>query len=94
MKKILEAVSPPSKSQYVVSKPIIPSQLERPSRLIRFPEIKARVGLCRSTIYTRIKKGTFPAPIRLGERSVAWLEADIDAWIQERISTATKEVSV
>lgn len=71
-----------------------PPQQERPSRLIRLPEVKARVGLSRSSIYQRIAEGTFPAPVRLGEKSVAWLEADIDKWIQIRLVNAGREVAV
>lgn len=67
-----------------------PPQQDRPTRLIRLPEVKGRVGLSRSSIYLRISEGTFPAPVRLGEKakSVAWDERAIDAWIEERL-TAT-----
>lgn len=71
---------PPPKS---TKKTTTPPQQDRPTRLIRLPEVKARVGLSRSSIYLRIAEGTFPAPVRLGEKSVAWLETDIDAWIAE-----------
>ncbi|WP_175772809.1 AlpA family phage regulatory protein [Paraburkholderia phenazinium] len=40
-----------------------------------------RIGLSRSEIYRRIKAGTFPQTLSLGQRSVGWLESDIDAWI-------------
>lgn len=54
-------------------------------QLIRFPALKARIGLCRSSIYARIAQGTFPAPISLGARAVAWDSRDIDSWIASRI---------
>ena len=53
--------------------------------ILRLPEVKARTGLSRSTIYLRIAEGKFPPPINLGERSVGWVEAEIDAWIAKRI---------
>jgi prophage regulatory protein len=56
------------------------------TRLIRLPEVKARVGLSRSSIYSRISDGAFPSPIKLGPRSVAWLESSVDQWIEERLS--------
>jgi predicted DNA-binding transcriptional regulator AlpA len=34
--------------------------------ILRLPQVKQRTGLSRSTIYSRIKTGTFPAPISLG----------------------------
>jgi prophage regulatory protein len=54
-------------------------------RLIRLPEVMDQVGLSRSTIYLYIQKGEFPAPVKLGSRSVAWNSEDIDAWIQEKL---------
>jgi len=54
-------------------------------RILRLPEVKASVGLSRSTIYLRIEEGSFPRPISLGARAVGWLESDIENWIGERI---------
>lgn len=53
--------------------------------ILRLPTVKIRTGLSRSSIYLRMSKGEFPAPISLGGRSVGWLEQDIDEWIVERI---------
>lgn len=54
--------------------------------LERLPAVKARTGLGRSEIYRRIANGTFPAPIKLGERASAWSAAEVDAWIEARIA--------
>jgi prophage regulatory protein len=53
--------------------------------LIRFPEVRRRAGLCRSSIYQRAKDGSFPAPVSLGGRAVAWIASEIDDWIASRI---------
>ena len=53
---------------------------------LKRPEVEHRTGLKRSTIYDKMKAGTFPKPVKLGARAVAWLEPEIDAWIKERIS--------
>ena len=37
-------------------------------------QVEARTGLSRSTIYARVKVGTFPAPVSLGPRAVGWTE--------------------
>lgn len=58
--------------------------------IIRLPQVKARTGLSRSTIYTLIKSGQFKPPILLGARAVGWLSSDIDAWIEARISVSRK----
>ena len=47
---------------------------------LRRPQVEARTGLKRSTIYQRVRAGSFPAPIRIGPRAVAWLESDVEAW--------------
>jgi prophage regulatory protein len=60
--------------------------------ILRLPQVKARVGLSRSSIYLRINNGEFPAPISLGARAVGWLESEIDAWPQARIEASEKPI--
>ena len=47
---------------------------------LRRRTVENKTGLSRSTIYARVKDGTFPAPVRIGPRAVAWLESDVEAW--------------
>ena len=56
-----------------------------PHTILRLPTVKARTGLSRSTIYLRVSRGTFPAPVSLGDRAVGWLEAEVNAWLTARI---------
>ena len=58
---------------------------EKP-RLMRRPEVLSRVGLSSSTLYELVAAGDFPAPIPIGRKAVAWLESEVDAWIEERIA--------
>lgn len=53
-------------------------------KILRLPEVKARTGLSRSSIYAYIKQGKFPHHIALGERSVGWYESEVDAWVASR----------
>lgn len=53
-------------------------------RILRLPDVKARTGLSRSSIYAYIKDGKFPHHIALGERSVGWYESEVDAWVASR----------
>lgn len=46
--------------------------------------VRGRVGLAVPTIYELIRKGEFPAPVKLG-RSSRWLESEIDAFIEEKV---------
>ena len=57
-----------------------------PTRFLRLPEVMARTGLSRSTIYVRVAGGCFPRPIALGGRAVGWIEAEIEEWVAERIA--------
>ena len=47
---------------------------------IRLPAVMAATGLGKTTIYERIKAGTFPSPIQIGPRAVAWDAGAIAAW--------------
>jgi prophage regulatory protein len=59
--------------------------------LIRLPAVKAQTGIARTQIYAGIAAGTFPKPVRLGTRTVAWLQAEINAWIADRIAVRDLE---
>jgi prophage regulatory protein len=61
-------------------------------RLLRWPEVKHRVGISRSQVHALVLKGQFPAPCKLGARSSAWLQSSIDEWIRSRVSTPAKEL--
>lgn len=55
-------------------------------RILRRKQVEGRTGLSRSTIYARIKEGSFPRPIDLGGgRAVGWIEAEIETCLQARI---------
>lgn len=58
-----------------------------PTRDLRkLPEVSRQTGLSPATIYRRAKAGTFPSPLKLGTRASAWVGAEVDAWIAERIA--------
>ncbi|NWO10404.1 AlpA family transcriptional regulator [Chromohalobacter salexigens] len=61
-------------------------------KLIRIKDVMDRTGLARSTIYKYISEGKFPRPIKLGVRAVAWVETEIDGWIQASIAGRDEEV--
>ncbi|VVD86902.1 transcriptional regulator [Pandoraea communis] len=50
-------------------------------RLYKLPSVVERVALSRAEIYRRIKEGTFPQPVKIGARAVAFRGSDIDAWL-------------
>lgn len=52
----------------------------------RLPCVMKRTGLPRSTIYKLINEDKFPRPVKLSERSSAWVEQEITDWINSRIA--------
>ncbi|MCB9989227.1 MAG: AlpA family phage regulatory protein [Rhodospirillales bacterium] len=62
------------------------SEPSKKERFLRLTDVMARTGLSRSAIYLSISEGTFPKNINLSARSVAWLESEIDTWMQDRIN--------
>jgi prophage regulatory protein len=54
-------------------------------RLLRLSEVLHLTALSRSSIYRLMEAGSFPASINLSARSVAWVEEEVQEWIQKRI---------
>ncbi len=52
---------------------------------LRLPEVKAVTGLSKTSIYELIREKSFPAPVRLGSRAVAWVKSEIRQWAVERV---------
>jgi len=61
---------------------------EQQQRILRMPETKARTGVPRSSIYRLLAMGEFPRPIKLGARSIGFVESEVDAWIADRIAAS------
>lgn len=53
-------------------------------QMLRPPEVMARTGLSRVTLWRRVRAGTFPAPKELGANSIGWPAAEIDNWCANR----------
>jgi len=60
-------------------------------RFLRLSEVKNQVGLGRTAIYDGVKQGTFPAPVSLGARAVAWLSDEVAAWMDARIEASRSQ---
>ena len=53
-------------------------------RLLRLSEVQTRTGLSRTTIYRKMRDGSFPEPLKIGVRAVRWPESEIAAWLATR----------
>ena len=62
--------------------------MNTPKQFLRLPAVLAMVGKSRTAIYRDIQAGVFPAPIRIGARSVAWDSTAIEMWQTERIAAS------
>lgn len=62
-------------------------------RIVRLPELSARLGLSVSSIYVLISKSALPKPFALvpGGRAVGWLESDVAEFVLNRKDASTKE---
>jgi prophage regulatory protein len=49
--------------------------------LLRIQVVLQRTSLSKSTLYAKIKEGSFPAPVRLGARCSRWKASELDAWL-------------
>lgn len=55
-------------------------------KLLTADDLRERgVRLSKSQLYNLMKQGSFPRPIKVGGRSVAWPEPEIEAWLQQRM---------
>ena len=48
---------------------------------VRQASILPVLGFSATTLWRRVKQGTFPQPIKLSERVTAWRAEDIHAWM-------------
>jgi len=55
------------------------------ARFMRAPEVIDRCGIKRSTLWEAVKRGTFPAPVRIGPNATAWISTEVESWMRDRI---------
>ncbi|TDR93794.1 helix-turn-helix transcriptional regulator [Enterovirga rhinocerotis] len=56
-------------------------------RILRWPEVKARTGLSRTSVWREQRAGRFPPAIQISANAVGWRESDIAAWIASRTAS-------
>ncbi|PHM36454.1 helix-turn-helix transcriptional regulator [Xenorhabdus innexi] len=54
--------------------------------LIRLPEVQRRTGYSKAWIYKLIEEDKFPKQVKIGTRSIAFVESEIDNWVAQRIA--------
>ena len=59
-------------------------RLQMEARILRRREVERLTLLSKASIYRQMQMGTFPMPVKLGPRSVAWVAEEIHEWIASR----------
>lgn len=49
-----------------------------------------KASISRSLRHKLIKEGTFPQPVKIGARRIAFIESEVDGWIAARIAASRK----
>ncbi len=63
------------------------------TRLIRLSEAMNKTGFGKAWIYRLISQNRFPQPVKIGIRAIAFIESEIDEWIQLTIENSRKHVA-
>ena len=64
-------------------------QVQLQSRILRRKDVLNRLGIASTTLHNMIHKGMLPKPFKINERSVGWLESDIEAFITSRVTKSS-----
>ncbi|MCV6588316.1 MAG: AlpA family transcriptional regulator [Marinobacterium sp.] len=60
-------------------------------QLIRRKDLLLQIGFTESMLYEQVTAGTFPKPIKIGPKAVAWLESEVNEWLNQRIALRDDE---
>jgi prophage regulatory protein len=63
------------------------------SNFSKLRQVMVMTGLSKSHLYALAQKGEFPKPIKLSERSSAWVEAEVQDWIEAKIAARDQEAA-
>ncbi|WP_413535785.1 helix-turn-helix transcriptional regulator [Rahnella inusitata] len=61
--------------------------------LIRLSEVQRRTGYSKAWLYRLMSQGKFPTSVKIGTRSIAFVESEIDEWINQRIAESRGEAA-
>jgi prophage regulatory protein len=66
-------------------------QSETSDRILRLKAVQDRTGLCRSTLYRKMRNGTFPKNIKISTRCTGWRESAVAEWLKNPMFYSTSE---
>ncbi|MGX5308932.1 helix-turn-helix transcriptional regulator [Klebsiella pneumoniae] len=59
-------------------------------KLLSFNQVMDITGYSRPRIYELIKQGLFPRNIKIGASKVAFIESEVNDWVQNKIATSLR----
>ena len=62
-------------------------------KILKAKQVAEEINVSVPQIYRLVSIGSFPKPIKLGERGSGWLLTEIDAWLQSRVDLRDEEVA-
>ena len=57
----------------------------------RISQLQSKLDVSRSSIWSWVKQGSFPKPIKLGKNCTAWNADDVHAWVEKRTLLSKNE---
>jgi prophage regulatory protein len=61
-------------------------------KFIKLPTVMDLTGYRRTSIFDKVAEGSFPAPVKLGPRAVAWVSEEIESWMDARIAERDSKI--
>ncbi|HCI6069223.1 AlpA family transcriptional regulator [Leclercia sp.] len=62
-------------------------------KFIRLSEVQRRTGYSKAWLYRLMSQKKFPSSVKIGSRSIAFIESEIDEWINQRIAESRGDVA-
>jgi prophage regulatory protein len=60
-------------------------------KVLKVKQVAEEINVSVPQVYRLVSIGSFPKPIKLGERGSGWLTSEIDAWLQSRVDLRDEE---
>ncbi|WP_426085154.1 helix-turn-helix transcriptional regulator [Janthinobacterium sp. PSRC2-1] len=70
------------------------STMNEVQKFLRLPAVIEVTGRSRSTILRGAKDGSFPSPVHIGPRAIAWISAEVAEWQKKCIDASKGRLEV
>jgi prophage regulatory protein len=67
--------------------------MAEPDKILRMRTVLERTGLSRSTIYRKMRDGTFPSKVQISEHCRGWRQSAINRWIADLVSYTDEDAA-